>query len=92
MRKSLPLEQRKADDFTVVREYDTLYALCDFELCFWLSKFVHEITRKDGSQCPPNMLYQICAGLQRALRENGLPELDIFRNPRCKLFQDSTDS
>ena len=89
---SLLLEQRKGNDFTVVPEYDTLYTLCDLELCFWLSKFVHEIKKKDGSEYPPNTLYQICAGLQRALRENGLPELDIFRNPRYKLFQDSIDS
>ena len=73
-------------------EYDSLYTLCDLELCFWLSKFVHEIKKKDDSEYPPNTLYQICAGLQRALRENGLPELDIFRNPRYKLFQDSIDS
>ena len=88
---SLPLEQRKADDFTVAPECDTLYTLCDLELCFWLSKFVHEIKKKDGSEYPPNTLYQICAGLQRALRENGLPELDIFRNLRYKLFQHSID-
>ena len=73
-------------------EYDTLYTLCGFELCFWLSKFVHEIKKKDGCVYPPNTLSQICAGLQRALRENGLPELDIFQNPRYKLFQDSIDS
>ena len=52
-RNSLPLEQRKADDFTVVPEYDTLYTLWDFELSFWLFKFVHEI-KKDGSEYPPN--------------------------------------
>ena len=88
---SLPLEQRKADDFTVAPECDILYTLCDLELCFWLSKFVHEIKKKDSCEYPPNTLYQICAGLQRALRENGLPELDIFRNLRYKLFQDSID-
>ena len=55
------------------------------------AKFVHEIKKKDGPKYPPNTLYQICAGLQRALRENGLLELDIFRNPRCKLFQESID-
>ena len=91
-RNSLPLEQRKADDFTVVPEYDTLYTLCDLKLCFWLSKFVHEIKKKDGSEYPLNTLDQICAGLQRASRENGLPELKMFRNPRYKLFQDSIDS
>ena len=30
-RNSQPLEQRKADDFTVVPEYDTLYTLCALE-------------------------------------------------------------
>ena len=75
----------------VVPEYDTLYSICDFDLCFWLSKFVHETKKKDASEYPPNTRYQIFAGLQRALRENGLPELDIFRNPRYKLFQDSID-
>ena len=48
-RNSLPLERRKTDDFTVVPEYDTLYKLCDLELCFWLSRFVHEIKKKHGS-------------------------------------------
>ena len=47
-RNSLPLEQRKADDFTIVPEYDSLYTLCDLEPRFWLSKFVHEIKKKDG--------------------------------------------
>lgn len=78
-RNSLPLERRKADGFTIVPEYDTLYTLCDLELCFWLSEFAHEIKQKDGTENPPNTLYQIYAGLQRALRENGLPEFDIFR-------------
>ena len=39
-RNSLPLEQRKADGFTVVPENDTLYTLCYFELCFWCSNIV----------------------------------------------------
>lgn len=49
---------------------------------FWLSEFALEIKQKDGAENPPNTLYQICAGLQRALRENGLPEFDIFRYPK----------
>ena len=57
---SLPLKQRKADDFTVVPN-------CDLELCFWLSKFVLEIKTNDRSEYPPNTHYQICAGLQRLL-------------------------
>ncbi|KAK2559598.1 hypothetical protein P5673_017677 [Acropora cervicornis] len=81
-RNSLPLERRKADGFTIVPEYDTLYTLCDLGLCFWLSEFAHEIKQKDGAEYPPNTLYPICAGLQRALRGNGLPEFDIFRYPK----------
>ena len=32
----------------------------------WLSKFVVEVRRKDGKPYPPQSLYQICCGLQRA--------------------------
>ena len=40
-----------------------------------MSKFVLEVRKKDGSPFPPDSLYQLSAGLQRYLRENGVPEL-----------------
>lgn len=31
-----------------VSEASLLFTVCDFELCFWRSKFVYEIRKKDG--------------------------------------------
>ena len=69
-----------------------LHTVCDYELCFWLSKFVHEIREQDGTYYPPNTLYQICIGVQRYLRENGLEGLNIFQDSQYKAFQDSLDA
>ena len=85
---SLPLEQRKADDFTVVPEYDTLYTLSDLELWFWLGKFFHEIKKKDGSEYPPNTLYQICAGLQRGLKREWFARVGHF--PKFEIYSKSS--
>ena len=69
-----------------------LKTLCNFELSFWLSKFVYEVRKKDKSEYPPNSLYLLCTGLQRCLRETRAPELKIFESPHFKLFQDSLDT
>ena len=45
-RKIMPLEKRDNDDFIVVPEGHLLFTICDFELCFWLSKFVYDIKRR----------------------------------------------
>ena len=66
--------------------------ICDAERCFWLRKLICEIEKKGGTFCPPNTLYQICVGIQRYLRENENADIDIVRDSRCKLFQDSLDS
>ncbi|CAG2247963.1 unnamed protein product [Mytilus edulis] len=39
------------------------------ELDFWLSRFIMETRRKDGTPYPPNTLMNISAGIQRHLRE-----------------------
>ena len=69
-RNSLPISSRQADEFVVAPVAEILHTVCDYELCFWLSKFVHEICKQDGTYYPPNTLYQICVGVQRYLREN----------------------
>ena len=69
---------------TLLSEYDTLYTLCDLELCFWLSKFFHEIKKKDGSEYPPNTLYQICAGLQRGLKRECFARVGHF--PKFEIY------
>jgi len=77
----------------VAPQSELLKTLCDYELCFWLSKFVYEVRKTDKTEYPPNSLQQMCSGLQRHLRDNGLPHLKIFDNFQFKLFpQDSLDS
>lgn len=41
------------------------------ELQHWLTRFVLEVRKKDGSQFSPNSLHHICCGLMRYLRWNG---------------------
>ena len=63
------------------------------ELNYWLAKFVVEV-RKKGQKAefyPPTTLYQICCGLLRFLRNNGLAALNIFDDPMFKHFQDTLD-
>ena len=50
------------------------------QLQYWLSHFVLEVRKKSGLEYPPNTLHHICCGLQRHLRENGRPEIDIFKD------------
>ena len=50
------------------------------ELNDWLSHFVVEVGRRDGELYPPNTLYQICCGLQRAIRETK-PDWNLFAQP-----------
>ena len=89
-RNSLPIND--SDTFVVAPNSGILKTLCNFELSFWLSKFVYEIRKKDKSEYPPNSLYLLCTGLQRYLRETGAPELKIFEISHFKLFQDSLDA
>ena len=89
-RNALP--QNSADLFTQVPSAELLHTICDFELCFWHSKFVYEVRKKGGESYPPKTLYQMCVGIQRHLRDNGLAGLEIFKSPDYQLFQDAIDS
>ena len=60
------------------------------QLTHWLSRFVVEVRKLDGTEYPPNTLYHICAGIQRSLRDSGLI-LDIFKDPQYSPFQNSPD-
>lgn len=62
------------------------------DLKFWISKFVVEVKRKDGTPYPPNSLYQICCGLGRGLVDIGRSDVDIFNAPEFALFRDTLDS
>ena len=43
-----------------------------------LSNFIVEVNRQDGSPYPADTIYQLVAGIQRHLKENGRPELVIL--------------
>ena len=57
------------------------------ELTHWLSRFVVEVRKVDGTEYPPNTLHDIVSGLQRHLRFKG-KMVDLFKDP---LFQASLD-
>ena len=80
------------DRFRVVPPVDLLHLCSDYELCFWLRKFVYEVRKRGGDEYPPNSIYQVCVGIQRHLRDNHRPELEIFKHANFKLFQDAIDS
>lgn len=45
-----------------------------------------------GEVYPPNTLYCLYCGIQKYLREEGQAEINIFTNPKFKLFRDSLDA
>ena len=65
-------------------------SLC--ELQHWMTRFVCEIRKKDGSEYPPNTLHHICSGILRYLRANGYPTLDIFKDSEFHEFRASLDA
>ena len=63
-------------------------------LDYWLSRFILEV-RKQGnspSEYPPDTLYHICCGIQRYLRWNGKPGIDILGDPAFAEFKSSLDA
>ena len=63
-------------------------------LNYWLSRFILEV-RKQGSspsEYPPDTLYHICCGIQRYLRWNGKPGIDILGDPAFAEFKSSLDA
>ena len=61
------------------------------ELNYWLSHFILEARRCNGDMYPPNTLYQICCGLQRAIRETN-PSWNLFTDPEFRECRDSLDA
>ena len=78
---TLCLTENSAYLFSQVPSVEVPDIICDFELCFWLGKFEYEVRKKDAELYPPKPLRQMCAGIQRHLRDNGLAGLEILPEP-----------
>ena len=63
----------------------------DYQLDYWISKFILEVRRVDGQTYPPNSLYSICCGLMRFIREVK-PEINLFKDPQFSGLQTNLDS
>ena len=62
------------------------------KLPFWITRFVLETRKKDGTEYPPNSLYHIVTGLMRYLRENGRPSIDFFKDAEFASFRQTLDA
>ena len=62
------------------------------ELQHWLSRFILEVRRKDGSEFPANTLHHVVCGIMRYLRWNGKPGLDFFKDADFDKFRCSLDA
>ena len=62
------------------------------ELQNWICAFVLEIRERDWSTFIPNSLHHICAGIMRYLRDNGMPEIDTFKQAGFSRFRMLSDS
>ena len=58
----------------------------------WLTLFILEVRKKDGSEFPPNSLYHLVCGIVRYVKNHGKPELDIFKDAKFANFRASLDS
>ena len=62
------------------------------ELASQLSSFIFEVRKKDGSEFLPDTLLHIVSGIQRFLRNNGKPSIDIYEDVEFADFRSCLDS
>jgi hypothetical protein len=59
----------------------------------WLTRFVLEVRKVNGSEYPPNTLHHIVCGILRHLKNsNNSSEIDIFKDPEFHGFRCSLDA
>ena len=58
----------------------------------WMSRFVLEIRKKDGTPYHPESVYHIVCGIIRFVRLNGKPEVDFFRDQAFADFRTVLDA
>ena len=64
---------------TTGEHISTIEQMTDTELTHWMSRFVLEVRKVNGSEYPPNSIHHICAGLLRYLRMSGR-DIDLFKD------------
>ena len=62
------------------------------DLANYLSHFTFEVRKKDGSEFPPDSLHHIVSGIQRYIRWNGNPSIDVFKDGEFADFRMCLDS
>ena len=70
-------------------------SLCDMDtqsLSHWLTRFVLEVRKVNGSEYPPNTLHHIVCGIMRHLRSATGCEIDIFKDHDFSQFLSSLDA
>ena len=71
---------------------EDITALDNNGIQYWMSRFILEVRKKDGSEYPPNTLHHICCGILHHLRESGRPDIDIFKDTLFADFRATLDS
>ena len=62
------------------------------ELEYWLTRFVLEVRKQDHTEYPPATIHHLCSGIQRHLRANHLPQLDIYSDALFANFRSTLDA
>ena len=83
---------RKSRQNQTDEQIDNIEALTNEKMDYWLTRFILEVRKKDGSEYPPNTLYHITAGLMRYVRWNGKPQIDFFKDASFSKFRATLDA
>jgi hypothetical protein len=84
-------EWRKHRNSITAENISPLMELSEPELNQWLTCFVLEVRKKDGTVYPPNPLHHLVAVLIRHMRGKGR-QVDFFQDPRFSTFRASLDA
>ena len=57
-----------------------------------MSSFIFEVRKQDGSEFPPDSPHHIISGIQRFLRWNRKPQIDLFKDAEFADFRVCLDS
>ncbi len=89
--RTFHLKNKLADCHIVLADLDTLTKLDKVSLSYSLSNFILEVKKKDGSDFPPQTLYQIVISLQFFLETKGL-EWKLIDDPVFIRFKNTLDN